>query len=502
MTSGLVLAIDQGTTNTKALVFEATGRVVASASVPMTVSYPQPGWAEQSPLEIWSQVQRVIADVVGKVGSDIDALAISNQRETIVVWDAVSGAPIAPAILWQCRRTAERCATLRRAGHAALIEGKTGLGLDPLFPAAKIAWILDNTSGAREAANGGRLRAGTVDSWLLWNLTGGRVHATDHSNASRTQLFDIEALTWDDELGRIFDVPLGLLPDVRPSDSVFGETLAGATALAAGIPVHAMIGDSHAALYGHGIREAGTVKATYGTGSSLMTPTTSRVQSRHGLSSTIAWSTQSGGIAYALEGNISVSGQAAAFMAELLGISDVGKLAELAMTVPDANGVHFVPALVGLGAPYWQAEARGLISGLALGTKPAHLARASIEAIAYQVADVFTAMEADAGHSLLQLSADGGATRNDVLMQFQADLVGRAVVRSSLAEVSAAGAAMLAFAAMGKSTIAFAATAEFKPGLDGTTRAGLLAGWHDAVGRALRSSDTQQDDTEQEGEKR
>jgi len=276
-------------------------------------------------------------------------------------------------------------------------------------------------------------------------------------------------------------------------DLVAGETAVGATALPAGIPIQAMIGDSHAALYGHGIREPGTVKATYGTGSSLMTPTTSRVQSRHGLSSTIAWSTQSGGVAYALEGNVSVSGQAASFMADLLGIGDVGKLAELAMTVPNANGVHFVPALVGLGAPYWQADARGIISGLALGTRPAHLARASIEAIAFQVADVFAAMEADAGYPLRQLSADGGAARNDALMQFQADLIGRPVVRGSLAEVSAAGAAMLAFAARGKPGKATTSTTVFAPRLDDTARAALLAGWHDAVARALQPHSAIQD---------
>lgn len=489
MSSGLVLAIDQGTTNTKALVFDPQGRVVASASVPMSVSYPQAGWAEQSPLEIWSQVQRVIAEVVRTVGPDIDALAVSNQRETIIVWDGVSGKPIAPAILWQCRRTAERCEALRRAGYAEVIEDKTGLGLDPLFPAAKIGWILDTTTGAREAAQAGRLRVGTVDAWLLWNLTSGGAHATDHSNASRTQLFDIEALRWDDELGRIFDVPLALLPEVRPSDSMFGETAAGATALPAGIPVQAMIGDSHAALYGHGIREPGTVKATYGTGSSLMTPTKTRVQSRHGLSATIAWCTRSG-VAYALEGNISVSGQAAAFMAELLGIGDAGKLAELAQTVSNANGVHFVPALVGLGAPYWQAEARGVISGLSLGTRPAHVARAAIEAIAYQVADVFAAMEADIGQPLRQLSVDGGATRNDALMQFQANIIGCPVVRSSLAEVSAAGAAMLAFAALGMGVQPADQTTTFAPRSDASARAEVLRGWHDAVGRTLHSNDT------------
>ncbi|MDR3471039.1 MAG: glycerol kinase GlpK [Devosia sp.] len=501
MTSGLVLAIDQGTTNTKALAFDPDGRVVASASVPMSVAYPHPGWAEQSPLEIWSHVQHVIAEVVREIRSGIDALAISNQRETIIVWDITTGEPIAPAILWQCRRTAERCAALRRAGYGMAVEAKTGLPLDPLFPAAKIAWILDNVAGARAAAQAGRLRAGTVDAWLLWKLTGGGVFATDHSNASRTQLFDIQALAWDDELARIFDVPLSLLPEVRRSDSAFGATVAGTTALPAGIPIHAMIGDSHAALYGQGIRKPGTVKATYGTGSSLMTLTAKRVQSRHGLSSTIAWSTQ-GGVAYALEGNISVSGQAAAFMAELLGLGDAGKLADLAMRVPDSNGVTFVPALIGLGAPYWEANARGIVTGLALGTKPAHLARAAIEAIAFQVTDVYAAMEADAGHALRQLSADGGAARNDFLMQFQADLINRPVIRSDLAEVSAAGAAMLAFAALGSTGEAIATTTQFTPRLDATTRARLLDDWHDAVDRAIAPNRTSKNETERRGENR
>lgn len=486
MSNGLILAIDQGTTNTKALAFDAEGRVVASASVPMAVAYPQPGWAEQSAIDIWNSVRAVIAEVVAKTGPDMDALALSNQRETIVVWDARTGAPIAPAILWQCRRSAPYCATIREAGHARLIEDRTGLGLDPLFPAAKIAWILDHVPGARDAAEAGQLRAGTVDSWLLWNLTGGE-HATDHSNASRTQLFNTEALAWDPELGRIFNVPLALLPKVLPSDSAFGTVAAGVSALAAGTPVHAMVGDSHAALYGHGVREPGTVKATYGTGSSLMTLTTGRIASRTGLSSTIAWST-SAGVAYALEGNISVSGQAVAFMGSLLGIADPAAVAALAATVPDSNGVVFVPALVGLGAPYWEPEARGIVSGLALGTTPAHLARAAVESIAFQVADVFSAMETDLGQRLTRLSADGGAARNDMLMQFQADLIDRPVLRGDLPEVSAAGAAMLAAAGLGRNSARpMTQQREFKPLMSDADRAALTGAWLAGVGRVLQS---------------
>jgi glycerol kinase len=485
MSDGLILAIDQGTTNTKALAIDATGHVVATASAPMPVDYPRPGWAEQSADDIWQSVRQVIADIVATVGDAVDAVAISNQRETIVVWDAVTGRPLAPAPLWQCRRSAERCAAIRAAGHAELIEERTGLGLDPLFPAAKIGWLIDNVATVGAAAQSGQLRAGTVDSWLLWNLTGGAVHATDHSNASRTQLFNTATLCWDDELVRIFGVPIGIMPDPRPSDSRFGYVAAGVTALRAGTPIHAMMGDSHAALFGHGVRGPGTVKATYGTGSSLMTLTRHRTRSHHGLSSTIAWSNAEG-VAHALEGNISVSGQAAAFMAELLGHDDVAALAALAETVPDSNGVTFVPALVGLGAPHWSPEARGIISGLALGTRPAHLARAAIEAIASQIADVFEAMQQDLGEPLKQLSVDGGASRNNQLMQLQADLLDRPVVRGDRAEVSAMGAAAMAAAGMGRPLpTSGGATTTFTPRLAPADRNALRARWRKSVRRAM-----------------
>jgi glycerol kinase len=485
MSRGLILAIDQGTTNTKALAVDAEGNVVASASVPMPVDYPRPGWAEQSAEDIWQSVRRAIADVVATVGPDVDAVAISNQRETIVVWDGETGWPLAPAPLWQCRRSTERCAAIRTEGHAALIEERTGLGLDPLFPAAKIGWLIENVAAVGDAARGRRLRAGTVDAWLLWKLTGGTVHATDHSNASRTQLLNTQTLRWDEQLGRIFGVPLEIMPEPRPSDSRFGELAAGATALRARTPIHAMMGDSHAALFGHGVRAPGTVKATYGTGSSLMTLTPARTRSQHGLSSTIAWST-AGGVAYALEGNISVSGQAAAFMADLLGHDDVSALAALAETVPDSNGVSFVPALVGLGAPHWAPDARGLIAGLALGTKPAHLARAAVEAIAQQIADVFEAMQLDLGEPLKQLSVDGGASRNDQLMQLQADLIDRPVVRGDRAEVSAMGAAAMAAAGLGRPLPASDATpTTFTPHLPVASRDALRARWREAVRRAM-----------------
>jgi glycerol kinase len=476
MSNGLILAIDQGTTNTKALAVDTDGRVVAEASAPMTVDYPQPGWAEQSATGIWDSVVSVMTEVESKTGADFDAIAISNQRETIVAWDAENGKPLVPAITWQCRRSAAQCDAVRAAGHADLVESKTGLGLDPLFPAAKIAWLMENVPDVRAAAARGSLRLGTVDSWLLWNFTGGAVHATDHSNASRTQLLSTATLEWDEDLLRIFGVPRSALPALHASDVRFGDTDNGT-------PIHAMLGDSHAALFGHGIRAPGTVKATYGTGSSLMTLTAERRHSRHGLSSTIAWSTRADGPAYALEGNISVSGQAAAFMAELLGLADAAALAELAATVPDSNGVSFVPALVGLGAPYWAPDARGLVTGLALGTKPAHLARAAIDAIAHQVADVFEAMEADIGVPLEQLSADGGASRNDALMQFQADIIGRPVSRGDRAEVSAIGAAMMAAEGLGRPLTLASTTTTFTP--HAIDRDGIRARWREAVGRTL-----------------
>ena len=486
MDNALVLAIDQGTTNTKALLVDRSGAVIASASRPMTVDYPEPGWAEQSADAIWTAVRAVVDELAAHPrAGDVAALAVSNQRESIVVWDAATGKPLAPCIIWQCRRTAAACEALIAAGHGDFVEARTGLGINPLFPASKIAWILDRIPDGRAKAATGSIRAGTVDSWLLWNFTGGKVHATDHSNASRTQLFDTEALTWSDDLCALFGVPKAMLAEVKSSDSRFGATTAGATALPAGIPVHGMMGDSHAALFGHGVREPGTVKATYGTGTSLMSLVPQRVRSRHGLSGTIAWSLD-GKVWHALEGNISVSGQTVAFMASLLGVKDAGALAALAQTVTSSNGVTFVPALVGLGAPHWRNDVRGEISGLTLGTQPAHLARAAVEAVAFQVADVFAAMEADIGASLAGLSVDGGASRNDFLMQFQADILGHPLRRGKFPEVSALGAASVAFHGLG---LAMTGGGEgqtlFTPAMPTEIRQAHLAGWRKAVGHLL-----------------
>lgn len=493
MSAPVILSIDQGTTNTKALLVALDGRILLSRSRAMQVTYPQPGWAEQSADAIWEAVAGLIAELVAaEPAVTVAALAISNQRETVVLWDAATGQPIAPAIIWQCRRSADRCVALRAAGHEATIIARSGLGLDPLFPAAKIGWLLDAVPGARERAERGELRCGTIDSWLLWKLTGGTVHATDHSNASRTQLFNLETLAWDSELAALFDVPMSLLPEIRGSDSRFGTVAAGLASLTPGTPVHAMMGDSHAALFHHsaGASEAGATKATIGTGSSLMTATPGRVRSSHGLSSTIAW--HRGGVAqHALEGNISISGHAAAFATALLGLADEQALTVLATTVADSDGVVFVPALAGLGAPHWCSDARGTISGMSMGTRPAHVARATLEAIALQIGDVLAAIEADLGMAAPQLAVDGGAARNDLLMQMLADLADHVIVRPDVTEASALGVARLACEALGLSAEgARQGEAEiFSPAMLPVDRARVWRLWRDAVARAVDATD-------------
>lgn len=479
---GAVIAIDQGTTNTKAILVDAAGAVIAKASAPLKSSYPKPGWAEQSADDIWASVQSVIADVAKGREHEVSGLAIANQRETLVVWDAGTGNPIAPAILWQCRRTAKACERLIAEGKDPQVIEATGLSINALFPASKLAWVMENVTEATTLASQGRLRAGTVDSWLLYKLTGGSVFATDHSNASRTQLFNTGTLEWDEGLCSLFGAPSSVLAEVRPSDSRFGEVVEGATALPAGVPILAMMGDSHAALYGHGVRAPGLVKATYGTGSSLMTLTPERVLSKNGLSSTIAWS-DSVGVAYALEGNITVSAQAAAFAADMLGLPNAHALSELAKSVPDSGGVIFVPALAGLGAPHWNDNVTGTISGMTLATNRAHIARATLEAIVLQIADVFSAMEKDIGGVLQGLLADGGASSNDTLMQLQADILYRPVTRSGQAEVGAIGVAAMARHSLDGSVSPLdASRVDFTPNKDRATEA-----WREGVNRDWRA---------------
>ena len=478
-----VLAIDQGTTNTKVLVVDDKGRVVARASVPTISNYPQPGWAEQSAEGIWDATRKAIDSVAADAGN-IDAIAISNQRETVVAWDAKTGTSVGPAILWQCSRTAAVCDDLIGDGHGPTVSAMTGLGVNPMFPAPKLAWILDHRPEAQKLLSDGHLRMGTVDAWLLWNLTGGNSFATDHSNASRTQLFDTELLAWSPELSSIFGAPISCLPRPMPSDSRFGVTAAGATTLPAGVPIRAIMGDSHAALYGHGVRKPGVVKATYGTGSSLMTLTPGRRPTQHGISSTIAW-TDAKGTAYALEGNIFVSAQAAAFMGELLGIGDARVLSGLAQSVESSNGVTFVPALSGLGAPHWCDRASGTVAGMSHATTPAHLARATFDAIALQIIDVFEAMAASAGTPLDVLRADGGAAANDFLMQLQADLLGLPVDRATVDDVGALGAAGMAFAANGIEFEFTDGSTRFTPNMPAVLAQDIRETWRKAVCRVM-----------------
>jgi glycerol kinase len=484
MASGAILAIDQGTTNTKAVLVGPEGEILAQTSCPTKVTYPRPGWAESSADDIWASVAGVIEEIVA-LGFEIAAIGLSNQRESVVLWDAATGRPVGPCVIWQCGRSAPRCEALKAEGYEPDVIARTGLTLNPMFSAGKLAWLLDHAPDGRARAARGELKAGTVDSWLLWNLTGGARHATDHSNASRTQLMNLGALAWDPEMARLFDIPLEVLPEIRPSDSLFGETAKGATALPAGVPIHAAMGDSHAALYGHGLDGPGRIKATCGTGSSLMTVTKERIWSAHGLSSTIAWSSADGAL-HALEGNISVSGHTVAFVTKLLGLRDERALTDLALTVPDSGGVALVPALAGLGAPHWRDEARGLVSGMNLGTTPAHLARAALEAVALQIHDVFMAMQADLHGDLPALNVDGGASRNDVLMQLLANLIDRPVIRADAAELSALGAARLAAEGMGiKATPVRPAERTFEPAMSVDIREATVARWQDALRRAM-----------------
>jgi len=486
----LILAIDQGTTNTKVLLVDRCGAVRAKASRPLDIAFPQPGWVEQDARALWASVTEATDECIAQAGSaDIVAVGISNQRESIVVWDRRTGAPAGPCIVWQCRRTAAFCEELRQRGLELSLRERSGLLADPLFSASKIRWLLGNIKDGSARAAAGELCAGTVDSWLLWNLTAGRVHATDASNASRTQLLNLQRCGWDDELLRIFDIPEACLPQVSASSGIFGVTVASGKLLP-GIPVASLIGDSHAALFGHAAFSPGAVKATYGTGSSLMSPIDRPVISRHGLSTTVAWAEQDR-VRYALEGNITNTGGTVQWLADLLGLpGGVEQAADLASRVPDSGGVYVVPAFAGLGAPHWDAGARGVMCGLTRGTTAAHAAKAAVESIAYQVYDVFEALCKDGAIPVPELFADGGASRNDLLMQFQADILGCPVIRSSSMDLSAIGAAWLAGLATGfwKSHQELEAlpraTARFEPNMPQSLREQLIAGWHDALARS------------------
>jgi glycerol kinase len=446
-----ILALDQGTTSSRALVFDEAGGLVAMAQRELGQIFPRPGWVEHDPVEIWESQLAVAREALARAGlaaGDIAAIGIANQRETVVLWERTTGRPLGNAIVWQDRRTAAACARLRAEGHEELFAARTGLTLDPYFSGTKLAWLLDELPGARAAADAGRLAAGTIDSWLIWNLTGGAVHATDATNASRTLLYGLAGGGWDPELADLLDIPLTLLPEVRASGAPYGETAAGH--LGAPVPIAAVLGDQQAALFGQACFAPGMAKNTYGTGAFLLLHTGARpVRSAHGLLASPAWRL-AGGTDFALEGSVFVAGAAVQWLRDGLRLfRSAAEIEALAASVPDSGGVLLVPAFTGLGAPHWDPAARGALLGLTRGTTAAHIARAALEGIAHQVADVLAAMESDHGGPLAELRVDGGAAANDLLLQIQADLAGVPVSRPRVRETTALGAAHLAGLAAG-----------------------------------------------------
>jgi glycerol kinase len=489
-----ILAIDQGTTGSRAFIFDRQARVLAGAYQEFTQYFPKPGWVEHDAEEIWQSVRTVVRKAARSAGissSAISAVGITNQRETTVVWDRRSGGPVARAIVWQCRRTADICRELKKKGHEKTFREKTGLVLDPYFSGTKIKWLLDNKKNLRQRAEAGELAFGTVDSWIIWKLTGGRAHVTDPTNASRTLLYNIQTKQWDAALLKIFGVPPALLPTVQPSGSVFGRTAAKATSLPEGIPIAAVLGDQQAALYGQGCFGAGSLKNTYGTGCFIVLNTgNKRVRSRFGLLTTIA-SDFNGRPVYALEGAVFAAGAVMQWLRDQLGLfEDAADSEAIIEGLRDTGGVYLVPAFTGLGVPYWDAAARGLICGLTRGAGKAHLIRAALESMAYQTKDVVDAMRKEMGLTVRELKVDGGACRNNFLMQFQADLLGARIVRPRMIDTTVLGAALLA----GVTTGVWTRETEvqnllkhertFRPKMKSADRACLYRGWQEAVARA------------------
>lgn len=447
MSQPYVLAIDEGTTNSKAIAVGRTGDVLSKGSVPVELVHPHPGWAEQDPEAIWNATEAAIQDCIQQLDSELLAgIAISNQRESVLVWDKSTGQALTPLVSWQCRRSEAICAEIAKKPESELVKTLTGSVIDPLFPASKIRWLLDHMENGTQRAINGEVCVGTVDSWLVWKLTGGKQFVTDASNASRYQLFNISTFNWDPLLLDLYQIPEQCLPTVIASTGERGVT-SGLSFLKDGIPVFAQAGDSHAALYGQGGFNPGVVKATYGTGSSLMVKINERPKHDFGVSTTVAWN--DGIASLAMEGNITHTGSAIKFISKILGISDINRLSALAWSVEDSGGVFFVPALAGLGAPHWEAKARGLITGLTDASTQAHIARAAFESVAYQVADLFFAMQRSGGSKFSALSVDGGPSRNQHLMQFQADLLQVPIVISETAEISALGVAYMAGKTLG-----------------------------------------------------
>ena len=487
-----ILALDQGTTSSRALVFDDQGEVRAVAQRELPASFPRPGWVEQDPELIWATQLATAREALARAGAaaaQVAAIGITNQRETTVLWERATGRPVANAIVWQDRRTAGYCERLAAAGCAETFQSRTGLVLDAYFSGTKVAWILDHVAGARERAARGELAFGTVDAWLAWKLTGGRIHATDASNASRTLLYDLHARDWSPELLALLDVPAALLPRVVDSAGVLGETDAGL--LGAPIPIAGMAGDQQAALFGQRCVRPGMVKNTYGTGCFLLMHTGARpAASANRLLATVAWQVR-GRTDYALEGSVFVAGAAVQWLRDGLGmIASAAEVEGLAASVPDSGGVCFVPAFTGLGAPHWDPHARGTVCGLTRGTTRGHLARAVLEAIALQAADVVEAMRADTGFALPELRVDGGASANALLMQLQADVLGVPVVQAANAESTALGAALLAGQGVGLWQDSAALDARWKPGrrfepaMDADTVAALRGRWRRAIERA------------------
>ena len=488
-----ILALDQGTSSSRAIVFDELGQTRAVAQKEFTQIFPQPGWVEHNPMEIWSSQASVIAEAITSIdinGLDIAAIGITNQRETTIVWDAETGDPIYNAIVWQDRRTSEYCDTLKSQGLTDMIRSKTGLIIDAYFSATKIRWILENVPGARQKAEQGKLRFGTVDTWLIWMLTRGEVHVTDVSNASRTMLYNIHDLCWDKELMALLGIPETMMPEVRSSSEVYGHTKT--TLFAHEVPIAGIAGDQQAALFGQMCTEPGAVKNTYGTGCFLLMNTGDKpITSHNNLLTTIAWKIGDT-VNYALEGSIFVAGSVVQWLRDGLGIiKSSSEVEALAASVPDNGGVYYVPALTGLGAPYWDQYAKGCIYGLSRGATAAHIARAALEGIAFQTMDIVNAMEKDAGVKLAELKVDGGASRNNLLMQFQADILGASVIRPQVTETTALGAAYLAGLAVGywesidhiKSQ--WAVDIAFTPSAPEDKVDALKAGWADAIGRTL-----------------
>ncbi len=491
-----VLALDQGTTSSRALLFDQAGAVVAQSQREFEQHFPRPGWVEHDAAEIWQTqlaTARAALAEAGAEATDVAALGITNQRETTVVWDRATGEPVHRAIVWQDRRTADVCARLADQGHADAVRQRTGLVLDPYFSGTKLAWVLDHVPGARDRAEAGELAFGTVDSWLIWNLTGGRVHATDVTNAGRTMLFDIAALDWSDEMLELLRVPRAVLPEVRPSSGNFGET--DPDVLGAAVPITGVAGDQHAALFGQRCTRPGMAKATYGTGCFLLYQTGPEpVASEHGLLTTLAWQIDDQPAQYALEGSVFVAGAAVQWLRDELGIIGASAAVEpLAASVADADGVVVVPAFTGLGAPHWDPYARGAVLGVTRGTSAAHIARATLEGVAHQATDLLDAMTADVAHArpggapLAELRVDGGMTANGLLMQTQADQIGVPVVRPAIPETTALGAAFLAGLGVGLWTSAdldrqWAEAARWTP--SGADVRRQRAQWARAVARA------------------